>query len=367
MKILLGICGFGNGHSARQADVLAKLNERGHDVVLFVFLNSKSYVEKHFSQNQAFEIRVPIIHVTDTGIDFGRTANEPFNRFDDDIRLNYGAMQGVLDYFQGKPDVVISDYELVAAQFAYAQDIPLVTIDQQSKFAGYQLPDIVGFSRLEEKSRLSMFFPKAEVRYATSFFQLPWETDPSFPVQLMPPILRQRFYEAINNTSQEPLSLTQQVTVYFSPHVQLQQSKEVIYQIFNQFKDIEFVVFQKYTQDSIGNIRFEAFDGDRFLQNLLNSQGVVTTAGHNLLSELMFLGKPVYTLPANTFDQRFCAYIIEHNALGVGRNTITQNDLQHFFDHQPQYQANITNRQGLVSAYNGLDVLFTDLESRFGI
>jgi hypothetical protein len=34
----------------------------------------------------------------------------------------------------GKPDLVISDYEPISAQYAYASGTPLVTIDQQSKY-----------------------------------------------------------------------------------------------------------------------------------------------------------------------------------------------------------------------------------------
>lgn len=68
------------------------------------------------------------------------------------------------DEFLGRPDLVISDYEPVSAQYSYALRIPLVTVDQQSKYLladSREMPTFGDLTPNEEIARLSLFFPKA--------------------------------------------------------------------------------------------------------------------------------------------------------------------------------------------------------------
>jgi uncharacterized protein (TIGR00661 family) len=260
-----------------------------------------------------------------------------------------------LDYF--RPDLVLSDYELVCAQFAYALDIPLITIDQQSKFAGFQCPMIDGFNRLEEKSRLRMFFPHADLRVATSFFEVPWEPDPRFSVTLIPPILRGE----LMRDQQTGGSDEQEVVVYFSPHGSLKQPLAEVYGIFEAFPDKGFTVFQRKPQDDFANIRFRDFDTGDFIAAVRGAEAVITTGGHNLLSELAFLKKPVYTLPFDTFDQRCCADVIQRNELGIGNIYISHETMGNFFERLGEFQKHMDAGRGLVKAFNGIDVLMAEL------
>jgi Glycosyl transferase family 1 len=55
--------------------------------------------------------------------------NQHINFFQENIAAMAQAQKMI-----GKPDLVISDYEPVSAQYAYAYDAPLITVDQQSKY-----------------------------------------------------------------------------------------------------------------------------------------------------------------------------------------------------------------------------------------
>ena len=98
----------------------------------------------------------------------GLNFKETLNHRKYDLTLNLEAME----YAQkeiGKPDFVISDYEPISAQYAYAYDVPLFTIDQQSKFLLNDFKELNGLTPIDEKMRLNMFYPKAN-RIILSFF-----------------------------------------------------------------------------------------------------------------------------------------------------------------------------------------------------
>lgn len=354
MNILYGVCGFGNGHSARSAVVLEGLLQRGHRVAVMGFLNSQRYFSEHFPQLPLFPLQVPVVHVGREGVDFGRSADEPFNRFEDGHALNFRAMQATLDYFGGKPDLVVSDYELVCAQFAYALDLPLVTLDQQSKFAGFQFPEVNTYHRLEEKSRLSMFFPVAERRIACSFFQVPWERDPRFEVDLIPPLLRPE----ILATNPQTWSSDAPIVVYFSPHFSTEQTPEEIYTVLQGFPERQFIIYNRDTRPPTGNLIFRRFDKQGFIADLGRAAAVLTTAGHNLLSEITYLKKPIYTLPFPTFDQQCCADVIERQAWGRGLERVTGATFGAFLQNLPEYHHNLMTTEALLSPREALSEVF---------
>jgi uncharacterized protein (TIGR00661 family) len=367
MKLVYGICGFGNGHSARSAVVLEQLLARGHEVVLFTFMNSRAYFAAHFPAVPSYEIRVPVIPVSlPYGVDFRRTAEDPFNRYEDGQALNFGAMHGALETLGGKPDLILSDYEWIAGQMAYALEVPLVTIDQQSKFAGYHFPEITQgervYSRLEEKSRLRLFFPIADTRLACSFFAVPYPPDEGFPAQLIPPLLRPELLALA-----PPDEPHQEVVVYFSPHGSLAQSPAEFYELFAQFPAYDFIVYSRQPESDRGNLRFHSFDTGAFFESLRTCAGVITTGGHNLLSEIVHLRKPVYTLPFTTFDQQACAAIIQDYGLGRGQETMNRADLADFLAALPDYRARLQDHPALLNANQGLGALLEILGQKFGL
>ena len=169
MKIVLGVCGFGLGHSTRQRPILEGLLARGHDVILVTNDQSHQFFTSMFPQVPNARVYVPVIHTTPDGLDFGRTADDPRNDQPEAHPAFWNAC-GLIEQRFGTPDLVISDYDMVSAQIAYLFGAPLVTLDQQSKFLGYDCPPIDAFTPTEHRMRLGFFFPRARARVASSFF-----------------------------------------------------------------------------------------------------------------------------------------------------------------------------------------------------
>jgi uncharacterized protein (TIGR00661 family) len=361
MKIVYGISGFGNGHVARSAAIIRALLARGHRLVVFGFNNSERYITQTYPDIPVFRIKVPVLHPHPNGLDFGKIADDPANHYPDGIQLNYRAMQNALDYFDGPPDVVLSDYELVAAQFAYATLVPLVSIDQHSKFVGFEFPDIGLYSRREDYSRLNLFFPQATARFASTFFKVNYPPNPAFPVTLIPPILREDVMTLADETTPD------EVLVYLSPFARIPQPLEEVYRVFERFPHKNFHVFLPEARADFKNIYFHVYNTQDFLEHLARAEAVISTAGHTLLSELVYLKKPMLVAPSGTFDQHTCAQVIATNQLGTSTRQINEALMRGFFQQLAVFRKNLEARRGLMTDYDGIGVLMRYLHDLFGI
>lgn len=362
MNILYGICGFGSGHVARSSAILKAFLARGHTIAVFGFMASEAYIKNNHPDIPLFSVKVPVLYPSrQIGLDFGRIATEPANHYADGIQTNYQAMQDALDFFNGPPDLIISDYEMVAAEFAYATLTPLVSIDQHSKFVGFEFPPLGEYTRLEDYSRLNLFFPHAEARYACTFFEVDYSPNPKFPVTLIPPILRQEVVELETST------VPDEMLFYMSPAARLKMTREDMFAIFAQFPTKTFHLFPFENDYEAANLYYHAFDPELFLEILARCEAVICTAGHTLLSELTYLQKPVLTIPADTFDQQTCAHIIARNDLGLSAEVMTPEILQEFVEKLPIYRRNLLSRRGLVKRWDGVEVLLQNLSEQFGI
>jgi len=174
-KILYGICGIGNGHTFRQVPVVDHLLRQGHQILMFAYGASLKYFTEHYTDQPKLtvvEVANPYFVGSKSGLDFEATLVNPSNQRDFH-HMNSKAMAQA-QHKIGRPDIVISDYECVSAQYGYAKGAPLVTFDQQSKYLVGEFPEnISDTSCTDEVERLRMFFPKAELRLAVSFFQVP--------------------------------------------------------------------------------------------------------------------------------------------------------------------------------------------------
>ena len=76
MKILVGICGIGNGHLNRQISVIQYLLESKHEVVVATTNNNVEYFKNIFSNVKIVNINIPWITCNLKGIDFKDSLNK---------------------------------------------------------------------------------------------------------------------------------------------------------------------------------------------------------------------------------------------------------------------------------------------------
>lgn len=59
MKILIGICGIGNGHLNRQTNVINLLMNNNHEIAVATTKNNINYFKEKFPKFKILEISIP--------------------------------------------------------------------------------------------------------------------------------------------------------------------------------------------------------------------------------------------------------------------------------------------------------------------
>jgi uncharacterized protein (TIGR00661 family) len=314
-KILWGISGIGNGHFNRQAPIIAHY-ARTSRIVLFVYGESLRNARRVFGRDRNIsivEIDVPFWAGKEGGLDFLKTAR--LNAGKDFLSVTCRAYARA-EKLIGKPDLVVTDYEPVSVGYGYACGAPVVTFDQQSKYLCGDFPKrLGGQAYADETTRLRFFFPQAAERIACSFFRV--HRKPGAPeVTIVPPPLKQ----AIVSLTRKPRQGERSVLVYISSQRKLVQPLEEVIRICGSQPGVKFHLFAKEVTRLHApppNVAVYRHGDQRFYGILAECNGIVSTAGHMLLSEAMYLGIPVYAIPLAVYEQQMNAHVIARHGFGI--------------------------------------------------
>lgn len=367
-KLLYGICGIGNGHINRQLPIINHF-AANNDIVIFAYGESYKFFSRHFAIHPMVSVQrvaVPYLAGGRSGIDFQASAARPENLNQNFEAINYRAMDEA-EKLIGKPDLVISDYEPICAQYAYAYNAPLVTIDQQSKYLHGNFPDIDGQSCRDEIMRLRMFFPKADQRIATSFFGVKPKPKPDEMVEMYPAILK----DQIVNLRKSFAGRANEILVYLSSQQAVEQSLAEIGDICGAQKNAVFNIFAPTNalkgNDVEPNSRVKVYPhGDSaFYSVLQSSNAIITTAGHTLMSEAMHLNMPVYAMPFALYEQQMHAQIITQNGFGVSHHSVDGKVLADFIERIPQFTKAIEEDSETLLRGPSQQAIIESIEKRF--
>lgn len=359
-KILLGICGIGNGHMNRQRLIIEQLLGYNIELVLAMPVNMCELIKQIFPQLKVISVNVPWIYCNNQGIDFKSTKEryelDGIDQFSDFLRF----ATEVQEIFEGEnPDLVLSDYEPNVAQFAYATDIPLICLDQHSKFLNMPQKMINEYSINIEKSRLLFFFPRADSRYVSSFFQI--ERSEKYNIEVLPPIVKK--------IKRADVIKEKKVLVYFSTYSkELSQYIKILDLIKNYDKYSFFIYtelkFEEYTK--YPNLSFEKIS-DEFDRDLQDCNFIISSAGHQLISEAINLEIPLYIFPLDTYDQNYCSYVVDKNGLGREMTLFDTKEFEEFLANVDLYRENIKEYKRKYWTDEWNRVLFEKLENKWGL
>lgn len=271
MRILYGVQGTGNGHLSR-ARVMAKaLKEHNVDVDFFFSGRQAS----QFFDMQCFgdyQVQSGLTFATQSGrVSVPKTAMQnSLLALMNDIRA--------LDL--SRYDVVLNDFEPVSAWAAKRQGIPSIGVSHQAalKFA---VPK-VGDNWFNDM--LLNYFAPVDIALGCHWHHF------GFPI--LPP-----FVEVDGDVSH----CLQKIIVYL-PF----EAADDIVALLSPFDDYQFAVFHgsEPSQAPPEHIQWSGFNRDGFKHKLAQSGGVISSAGFELASEALTLGKKLLVKPLHgQFEQ----------------------------------------------------------------
>ena len=320
MRILYGVVGEGMGHATRSRVVLEHLTKH-HDVHIVVSGRARDYLAKRFEN----------VHNI-----WGFTLNYEGNsvkKWQSLLHNLKGAITGwpqnVRKYFEivdeFKPDAVISDFESFSYMFARNHFIPCISVDnmqiinrckhEPELLAGHE--DEFELTRSLVKSKL----PGAYHYLITTFFHPPVRKDRT---TLVPSILRPEIISAKSEPG-EHLLVYQTMTSNTALIDELRRSG-IECRIYGFKRDITGDVRE-------GNLVFKPFSEAGFIDDLRTARGVVGGGGYTLMSEAVYLKKPMLSVPiGGQFEQVLNALYLQKLNYGMHAKALDGQVLGEFLE-----------------------------------
>jgi len=329
MRILYGVVGEGMGHATRSRVVLEELSKH-HEVYVVASGRAVAYLRE----------RLPSVHpIWGYTIAYRGNAVRHWQTVVQNLK---GAVRGwpqnIRRYFEilreFQPDVAISDFETFSYLFAKRHRIPVISVDNMQvidrcrhpaeMLKGFEVP--FQLSRAIVRSKL----PHAFHYLVATFFYPPVSRKRT---TLLPPLLRPEVLEARAEEG-EHLLVYQTTTSHLSLPDTLQRAGRPC-RIYGLRRDL--------TEDSVdGNLTYRPFSEARFIEDLRTAHAVVAGGGFTLLSEAVYLHKPVLSVPVlGHFEQTLNALYLQKLGYGAYAPRLTLEALSSFIGQRERYRESL--------------------------
>ena len=304
MKILYTICGDGNGHAFRSSVVIDYLLSQGHDIFIVSSGNAYKYLSQKYPKH--LEVAGLKLEYSGTRVKKTRTITKNLAKVKS-LPKDLRALGAVVKSFQ--PVVVISDFEPSASVVASVYDLPLICIDNQHIMTDTRMaikktdyPDYV-----VTKVYTESVAPNRDYSLITSFYFPPLKKNREGKSWLFPPLIRSEIMSAQATEGD----------YYFC---------YLTSDCFDQFSSVlaatgeKFVIYNASPRPLGPNFSFKEFSATEVVRDLAGCKGVIINGGFTLMTESLYLGKPVLSIPIKMqYEQILNARMLE--ALGLGAMT----------------------------------------------
>ncbi len=293
MRILYGVQATGNGHISRSREVVTALKQVGHDV--HVIFSGRE-------PEQLWDVQAFIPFSAYKGLTFA-FAHGKIKYLQTIKNLSpIQFFQDIAHWDTESFDLVITDFEPISARIAKRLNIPSIGIGHQYAFQ-YPIP-------LAKRDPLALLVLKyfAPADYSLG---LHWH---HFGHAILPPIVP-RIPSGGNR------SIPDKILVYL-PFEEIQEAKQLLL----QFPDYTFYYYAAVnTPEDFGNVHLRPFNREKFINDLLTCEGVISNAGFELASEALHLGKKLLVRPlAGQMEQLSNALVLEQLHLGKAMSNLSQ-------------------------------------------
>jgi len=297
-RILYGVHGTGHGHAVRALAVARHFRE--HEFLFVSDSTGAGILEKEFSVCRCPNPETPISH---HHIDSPRMIWSLLN-----TQLHRGRVLESLAWVirDFRPDVGISDYEYFVPVACRKAGIPCLSFDHQHILPmcrrDMPLHALPGY--LATRVSISLLFNNASEYLVTSFFK-PESTAVSGSVSVLPPFLRATVTDTRPSVDEHVVAYQGYSTFRaFIPFLKTIKRKVLVYGMNATGTD--------------GNLVYREPSEDQFLADLASCIYVICGGGHTLMSEALYLGKPVLSFPIRqACEQLLNAVYLQRLGYGV--------------------------------------------------
>lgn len=321
--ILYGVNGEGAGHSTRSKEVIAHLQEKGHQVHVASFDRGLKNLSDSFEVTEIFGLRLTYVN---NRVRYRRTIARNLFKAPKAARSSHRLMKLAE---QWKIDLVITDFEPLSCHVGHRRHVPVICIDNQHCLTNAVITYPSHYRREAAATKLvtRLMTPRANAYLVTSFFSVPVRRPNTF---LFPPILRQEVLETRPSEGED-------VLVYVtSPALELVKSLANI--------RCRFIAYGFGREGREGNVIFKKPSIQGFLQDLAGCRAIIANAGFSLLSEAFYLGKAYLAVPVqHQFEQVFNAFYVDKMGYGACWEELNKERVESFLFNLPLYKEKLAS------------------------
>lgn len=343
-NIIYGLSGQGFGHSARSHEVLMHLKKKKHTLLVVTYGQALAVMKPDF----------PVLEIPGLGLNYQNNQVVYWRTILDNAAMiirngkNWPKLFKTLKAF--KPDMVISDFEPLSANFAHLEKLPLISFNNQHQLTNTKISvpkKYQGEFRTTKLVIKSMIWG-ADYYLVTSFFKTP-VTEPN--TSLFPPVVR---------------SEVKRLKTAVKDYVLVYQNSDFDY-IIPELKKLapqRFIIRSNRPDSRDGNLTFKQHDPKGFLQDLKNCRAIIATAGSSLAFEALYLNKPYFAIPvAKQVEQTINALYIKKLGFGDWAEVFTAARGKKFLAHLETYRRNLKKqpKTGTTELFKKLDAIITSL------
>jgi uncharacterized protein (TIGR00661 family) len=327
--IFYSVSGEGMGHATRSQVIIEHLISKGNKVAIFSYDRAYKYLKEIFSGNKNV---LEVVEIT--GINYiyeknefmiGKTIARESRKTRAFVFANSSIyVDRILKY---SPVIMITDFEPMAAFTARLLKIPLLCIDNINLITKCKVSPVFARSvQIRLVDYLRIF--DGSFNFITTVFNLPIKERYKHNTYVTGPVIRKELIA-------EKVRIQDFILVY-----QTSRSNDKLFDVLKR-TDERFIVygFNKASKD--GNIILKQ-GGKDFAKDMLSCKAVITNGGFSLISEAVYLKKPIYSVPVkHQIEQEINGYYIQKKGYGICSKEIRVDRLKYFIANLEKFRKNI--------------------------
>jgi uncharacterized protein (TIGR00661 family) len=333
MKILYGVVGEGMGHAMRSRVILEHLVSHDHQVEIMASGRAVDFLAKRFEGVN----KIHGLHMI-----YEENRVRPAKTLWSNVVTGaVGVPQNIAAYFEliksFKPQAVIADFESWTYLYGKTHRLPVLSVDNMQIINRTKLPEEIVAGHQAEfqftKTFIKGKLPWCDDYFITTFFRPPIRKEHT---RLFPPILRPEILSAKRRSGEHLLVYTTGEGNDAFADALAKTGLEC--RIYGMRRGL--------TAEQVeGNLRFQPFSEDKFIDDLASCKAVIAGGGFTLMGEAVYLHKPMLAVPlARQFEQVLNARYLELEGYGMHAETLNDAKIvDGFVSKIPQYEAKLAN------------------------
>jgi len=295
-RILYGVMGDALGHVSRSLAVAQELPD--HE---FLFVGGDRAQLLKEEGYQVEEVPIAGTYYRGNRVDLSRTALN-FARVFLGKKHTIERVRDIIKAFD--PHLILTDYELFTPLAARKVGRPSVSLDHQHilTHCDYTPPNGNGLNRFFTCLAVRHLYSASDRFLISSFFYA--EPKDTTRIEILPPVLRSSVKNYQASEGEDTLVYVKaNILERLLPLLETRKSRSIIYGMGER--------------PATANMVFKKNSTENFLKDMAACKYVITTAGHNIISEALYFGKPILCFPIDfAYEQLVNAHFLAR--LGYG-------------------------------------------------